>query len=176
MIRAYGQFWNPDMVDWGSRGKGNQGSLMGSGTPKAGSVKKPIPINCWKQRGVYVLHNNYKTVYVGRATGGNTCIGDRLRQHLSNHLEGRWDAFSWYGIDNVKADGGLRGFATRPMKAEDIIKAYEAIAIIIADPPLNRRQESLKGAIEVEQEEKENVLTNRQLLEEIWAQLNPEKD
>lgn len=183
MIRAYGQFWNPDMVDWGRIGAGNKGSLKGIGRPKtkSGSKSKPKTIDnvdCWKQRGIYVLHNNYKTVYVGRAIGGkgdNSFIGDRLRHHLSDHLEGRWDAFSWYGIDSVNADGTLRGFRTRQMEAENIVKAYEAIAIIIADPPLNRRQESLKDAIEMQQQDK-TVPTNRQLLQEILAHLNPEKD
>lgn len=175
MIRIYGQFWNSDMVDWGGQGRGRKGSLMGTGKPKYKSVTDSVEIDCWKQRGIYVLHNNYKTVYVGRARGGSSCIGDRLRHHLSDHLEGRWDAFSWYGIDSVRADGTLREvFKTRPMEAGDIVKAYEAIAIIIADPPLNRRQESLKGAIEIEQIEKKNFRTNRQLLEEIWASLKPE--
>ena len=62
------------------------------------------------------------------------------------------------------------------MYAKDIVKVYEAIAIIIADPPLNRRQESLKGAKEIEQKGKKGFRINRQLLEEIWARRNPEND
>ena len=167
------------MVDWGSQG-GKKGSLMGSMKIKSGTksrTKQINNVNCWEQRGIYVLHNNYKTVYVGRATGGksdNSFIGDRLRIHLRDRLEGRWDAFSWYGIDKVKADGKLReGFETRQMSAEDIVKAYEAITILIADPPLNRRQESLKDAIEIRQKERK-FLTNRELLEEILKRLGSE--
>ena len=63
-------------------------------------------------------------------------IGPRLCTHLSDHLEGRWAAFSWYGIDKVNANGELSRFDTRPCQAEEIVKAFEAIAILIADPPL----------------------------------------
>lgn len=29
LIKAYGTFWNPDIVDWGSVGSGNGGKLIG---------------------------------------------------------------------------------------------------------------------------------------------------
>lgn len=102
-------------------------------------------------------------------------IGVRLRHHLSDHLEGRWDAFSWYGIYRINADGKLSNVHMRQVKAVDIIKAYEAIAIIIADPLLNRRQESLQGAIEIRQKKEEST-TDRQLLEKIWNRLNAEEN
>ena len=28
LIRAYGQFWNPDIIDWGSRSRSNRGSIF----------------------------------------------------------------------------------------------------------------------------------------------------
>ena len=170
MIRAYGQFWNPDMVDW-KPGRGKKCSLKGTGIHPAKTAKNPIDIDGWEQRGIYVLHNNYKTVYIGRAAGENMSIGPRLCTHLSDHLEGRWDAFSWYGIDKVNANGELSRFDTRPCPAEEIVKAFEAIAILIADPPLNRRRESLRGAIEVQQAENKDFRTDRQLLEDILKKL-----
>ena len=173
MIRVYGQFWNPDIVDW-KPGRGKKASMEGIGKPN----KEIVPIDGWKQRGIYVLHNNYKTVYVGRAVGGaQNTIGPRLCQHLSDRLEGRWDAFSWYGIDSINDDGKMRSSRpaqTRQMSTKDIIEAYEALAILIADPPLNRRQESLKGAVEVQQAER-TFRTDRELLEEILADLKQVK-
>ena len=163
------------MVDWkiGARGSARRGSLKGTGEHPAKKAKNPIDIDAWEQRGIYVLHNNYKTVYVGRTTEK---IGPRLRDHLSNHLEGRWDAFSWYGINKVNANGELTRFNTRPCSAGEIVKAFEAIAILIANPPLNRREESLKQAIEVQQVQDNDFLTNRQLLEKIWDHLEKGKD
>ena len=150
MICVYGQFWNPDIVDW-NPGRGKKGSLEGTGKPNPN--KGTVTIDGWRQRGIYVLHNNYKTVYVGRAGSEPSTIGPRLCQHLSDRLEGRWDAFSWYGIDSINDNGKMRSSGraqTRQMSTKDIIEAYEALAILIADPPLNRRHESLKGAVEVE--------------------------
>src|SRR5438093_8925704 len=65
LIRAYGQFWNPDIVDWGKQGPGNQGQLIGNG--KWGSTT--VTIDSWKQHGIYVLHDEFKCVYVGQTSG-----------------------------------------------------------------------------------------------------------
>ena len=63
LIRAYGLFWNPDIVDWGKPGKGNKGLLQGR-------VKKDDTthtIDFWDTYGIYVLHNEFKAIYVGQA-------------------------------------------------------------------------------------------------------------
>jgi len=48
LIRAYGEFWNPDIVDWGSRGAGNQGRLMG----KVKLDDRNYDVDVWRQRGI----------------------------------------------------------------------------------------------------------------------------
>ena len=70
----------------GKRGAGNKGTLIGKIKP---SNKH---IDFWEARGVYVLHDNFKAIYVGKAFG--TSLGKRVRDHLSDRLAGRWDMFS----------------------------------------------------------------------------------
>jgi hypothetical protein len=95
LIRAYGQYWNPDIVDWGKQGPGNKGQLLGSG--KWGATT--IDIDVWDQHGIYVLHDEFRCVYVGQTSG--QFLGKRLRDHLTDRFAGRWDMFSWFGIDSV---------------------------------------------------------------------------
>ena len=51
LIRAYGTFWNPDIVDWGQKGAGNQGKLLG----KVKKDNRSHLIDFWNAYGVYVL-------------------------------------------------------------------------------------------------------------------------
>lgn len=97
LIRAYGEFWDPDVVAWGKRGRGQRGKLMGW----FATVKRPTLVDVWDQRGIYVLHDDWKVVYVGKT--GKTALGSRIRTHLSDDLAGRWDSFSWYGVRGVRA-------------------------------------------------------------------------
>ena len=162
LIRAFGQFWNPDIVDWGKKGAGNKGSLPGKG--KWGG-QLTIKIDSWEQHGIYVLHDDFRTVYVGKAFS-NT-VGERLRTHLTDRFAGRWDMFSWYGIDSVKKDGSLRKAGARQVSPETLVDTIEALGILIADPPLNRKRESLEKAIPVEQEKSPHPYTIRHYLQTL---------
>ena len=64
LIRAYAQLWNPDTVDWGKQGPGNKGQLLGK-VQRKGKTHK---VNFWDAKGIYVLHADFKAVYVGKAT------------------------------------------------------------------------------------------------------------
>jgi len=161
LIRAYGQYWNPDIVDWGSKGAGNQGRLPGKGKWHTSTIS----INSWNQHGIYVLHDEFRTVYVGKAF--SLSIGERLRMHLTDRFGGRWDMFSWYGIDSVKANGNLRVAGKRTVSPSALIDTIEALGILIADPPLNRKRESLDKAILIEQEKSPNPHTIRHYLEDL---------
>jgi len=145
LIRAYGQFWNPDIVEWGKQGPGNKGKLLGSGKWATNTIE----IDVWDQHGIYVLHDEFKCVYIGQTAG--QFLGKRLRDHLVDRFAGRWGMFSWYGIDSVKANGKLRRAGARQVPPDELIRTIEALGILIADPPLNRRRESLHKAIFVEQ-------------------------
>jgi hypothetical protein len=166
LIRAYGQFWNPDIVDWGSRGPGNRGKLLGKGKWQ----KKSIEIDSWDQHGIYILHHDFKAVYVGQVF--DQPLGKRLRDHLTDRFAGRWDMFSWYGIDSVKADGTLRKAGTRQVSPELLVDTIEALGILLADPPLNRKRESLDRAIYVEQAKSPHPNTVRSYLQNIVDRLD----
>ena len=94
LIKCYGEFWNPDIVDWGTQGKGNKGTLIGKIKP---SNKH---IDFWESRGIHVLHDNFKTICVGKAI--KSALGKRLRDHLSDRLAGRWDMFSRFSVSAVR--------------------------------------------------------------------------
>lgn len=84
-INAFGMYWRRDNVLWTATPK-----LLGQ--QQLGSQ----PVNFWQQKGVYLLHDGSKVVYVGRTT--DQPLGVRLKQHTSDRLNGRWDRFSWFGV------------------------------------------------------------------------------
>jgi len=75
--------------------------------------------------------------------------------------------FSWYGIDSVKKSGMLRRAGARRVPPDELIRTIEALGILIADPPLNRKRESLKKAILVDQEKSPHPHTIRHYLQEL---------
>lgn len=165
LIKCYGEFWNPEMVEWGKRGSGNKGCLIGSIKP-AGKH-----IDFWEARGIYVLHDNFKCVYVGKAI--RTSIGKRLRDHLSDRLAGRWDMFSWYSTSAVrKSNADVSRPGGRHITPETIINTMESLAILIADPALNRKRETLPNAHEAEQVASPHPHTVRHYLHEILSRLD----
>ncbi|MEZ8193246.1 GIY-YIG nuclease family protein [Vibrio sp. 10N.286.46.A8] len=163
LIKAYGTFWNPEIIDWGSRGAGNCGQLLGDVKFEDNSKKE---IDFWDAKGIYVLHNDFKTIYVGKAF--KTSIGKRLRDHLTDRLAGRWDMFSFYSVSAPKKiDGGVTIPGKRQISPETYIDTFEALAILISDPPLNRKRESFKDAYSVLQKEQPQPKAIRTYLEEI---------
>jgi len=100
LIRAYGLYWNPDIVDWGKPGQGNKGSL--DGTVKKGG--RSHSIDFWNVYGVYVLHHEFRPIYVGKASA--TRLGLRLRNHLTDRFAGRWDMFSWFSLSKINTTSG----------------------------------------------------------------------
>lgn len=166
LIKAYGTYWNPDIIDWGSVGAGNAGQLIGV----VKKDKTPHEINFWKSKGIYVLHADFKTVYVGKSF--KTCIGKRLRDHLADRFAGRWDMFSWYGISNPRfTEGDVSVPGDRKIGPNEIICGLEALAILIADPSLNRKRESLSKAYFAEQPKDAKPKTIRGYLEELLARV-----
>lgn len=167
LIQAYGEYWNPDVVDWGSRGKGNKGVLDGSVRIKG----KKYTVDFWDAVGVYVLIDEFRPVYVGKAV--NRRLGPRLRDHLTDRFAGRWNMFSWFSQSTINTTHkNLRQPGTRPLNPDTVTNTLEALAILITDPPLNRKHESLPGANVVEQLAQPVPKTIRKYLEEISAKLD----
>ena len=152
------------MIDWGKVGAGNKGKLIGK-------IKSPSQeIDFWEARGVYVLLENFRAIYVGKAF--STSIGKRLRDHLSDRLAGRWDMFSWYSTSIVRrTSNDVRAPGQRQLAPETIINTMEALAILIADPALNRKREALPNANEAEQVSSPRPQTIRHYLHEILGRL-----
>lgn len=162
LIRTYGQFWNPDAVDWGKKGPGNKGSLVG----KAKVNSATYTIDFWDQVGIYVLHDEFRTVYVGKAM--DQALGKRLRDHLTDRFAGRWDMFSWYGLKGLTKTGKLRKKAgMKNVQAPGIATTLEAFGILLTDAPLNRKREKLPSAIQVDQGKAPHPYTIRHYLEKL---------
>jgi len=167
LIKSYGLYWNPDLVDWGSVGAGNSGDLAGVIKRKS---KKHI-INFWEAKGIYVLHADFKAVYVGKAF--QTSIGKRLRDHLSDRFAGRWDMFSWFSISNPRiTQANVATPGQRQLGPDTITSTLEALAILVADPPLNRKRESLNEAYEAVQPKGAKPKTIRSYLEDLLKKID----
>ena len=166
LVKCYGQLWNPDIIEWGGAGAG-AGKLFGN--IKYKRAKRQI--NFWEAKGIYVLHSDYKSIYVGKAF--STSIGSRLRDHLTDRHAGRWDMFSWYSVSSPRfTQQDVSQPGQRQLKPQTVINTLEALAILIADPALNRRRETLKDAYEATQPDGAKPRTIRNYLQEILTKLD----
>ena len=166
LIGAFASYWNPDVVDWGTKGPGNRGHLNGS--LRVSGQKKTVDF--WEVKGIYVLHDEFKTVYVGKAYA--RCLGPRLRDHLTDRFAGRWDMFSWFSLSSVTKRGFIRDPGQRQVRPEVVNDTLEALAILVADPALNRKRESIPSGLDVEQVNSPYPKTIRHYLETILAKLD----
>jgi len=134
-INAFGMYWRRDKVLWKTM-------PLVLGQQQVGSE----PVNFCKQKGVYLLHDGSKVVYVGRTT--EQTLGVRLLQHTWDRLNGRWDRFSWFGIFCVQEDGGLSDAPPDTFNVENLIASMEALLIEGLEPPQNRRRGDDFSAVE----------------------------
>lgn len=173
LIRAYGQLWNPDTVDWGGRGQGNRGQLLGT-VKRKGAIHQ---IDFWDAKGIYVLHADFRAIYVGKADA--TRLGARLRSHLTDRFAGRWDMFSWFSTSTIviaTRSGRTRDPGQRYVEPGSVINSLEALAILIADPALNRKREALPQATQAEQVRSPHPKTVRRYLEDILSRIDKLED
>lgn len=131
MITSYGLFWRADEVNW-HPGRGVRGfRLLG----RIGAIQPKLEVTDFRQqRGLYVLYGNYGPYYVGLTQKQD--LGKRLREHLHDHHQGRWDRFSWFGFRRVlkstEPDGTQRLAALAELsvgKPQNMIKDMEALLI-----------------------------------------------
>ena len=165
LIKSYGEFWNPFVVDWSA------GELFGKG-PTAGKDKFPYTIDFWNAKGIYVLLNDFKPVYVGQSFRGNYSIAKRLKDHLTDRFAGRWTMFSWYSVNNAnKTNRKVSACQNRQLKLDVAVDTLEALSILITDPPLNRKRNRIPNAREFTQVGKLKPKTNVEYFEEILKTL-----
>ena len=132
-LEAFGMHWKREDVLWSSNPR-----LWGRIRPKADRV------DLGGQLGVYVLYDDLgRIVYTGQAA--RQSIGRRLKQHTSDHLTGRWQRFSWFGIRPVGEDGKLGQVAAGTMTPERLISTLEALLIETLEPHKNRAGSSHSG-------------------------------
>jgi HB1/ASXL restriction endonuclease-like protein with HTH domain len=150
LIHAFGMYWARSRVDWTRS------------TPKILGIQQPgsSPVDFCTERGVYLLHDVRSVVYVGRTT--DQPLGIRLRQHTSDRLTGRWDRFSWFGVDRVTEAGDLIPNAETP-SVELLIATMEALLIEGLEPPQNRKRGDDFKAIEFLQVDDPAIKTDKEL-------------
>jgi hypothetical protein len=134
IIQAFGMFWQRDLVDW-------------TNSPELpGQQQGAEVVDFCDQRGVYLLHDGQRVVYVGQAS--DQPLGRRLNQHTTDRLNGRWDRFSWFGIRHVTSEGKLVDLDLKNLTQADIIVTLEALLIEGLEPPQNRKRGEDIGAVE----------------------------
>jgi len=107
------------------------------------------PVDFCAERGVYLLHDGARTVYVGRTT--DRPLGVRLREHTRDRLSSRWDRFSWFGVHPVTETGELKIEPVRDYTTDALIATMEALLIEGLEPPLNRKGGDDFRAVEFQQ-------------------------
>jgi HB1, ASXL, restriction endonuclease HTH domain len=134
LINAFGMYWARDRVLW-------------TGSPKILGQQQPgsKPVDFCLELGVYLLHDGRNVVYVGRTT--DQPLGRRLFQHTSDRLNGRWDRFSWFGVNSVSETGSLE-ITKSNYTLEMLIITMEALLIEGLEPPQNRKRGDDFRAIE----------------------------
>lgn len=163
LIRSYGEFWSPDVVDWARTWR-----LLG--TVRSDS-RGPV-VNVYEERGIYVLYKDFVPVYVGKAD--RQSIGYRLQLHRESRRKGpRWDRFSWFGIRGLTSKGELRSLnaAAHPDMSE-LIATLEALLIAVIDPRLNARKEKFKNALLLHQSDKDKPLDTDDRLSAIEEKID----
>ena len=137
MIRTYGLYWKADNVDWGKKGPGGLGRLLGSAA-RGDTMSK---VDFRHQRGIYALYSDFDLIYVGQTGQGDNRLLQRLRTHLSDHLAERWDRFSWFGMRWVTRANRLSADAMAANTSTGTaLSVLEAVVIAVSEPRLNLRR------------------------------------
>ena len=167
-IKNFGHYWSRDLIEWGGRGRGNQGHLKGI---KRRSSTEP-DTDFRNQIGIYVLYGkNREIVYAGQAGRGNYRLFNRLKDHSGGSMRDRWTNFSWFGFLDVDDNGGL-------VEAEDpsaavqgshtaALNETEAVLLQVLEPRLNKQGPRWNGVTEYYQySEWENTT-----MDDLWDRL-----
>jgi hypothetical protein len=174
MIRNFGLKWDRRCIDWGGKGKGNAGRLMGKG-PTSYGVKSQIEVDFRDQVGIYILYDDHEPIYVGQTGAGNQRLFSRLKQHTSDHLSDRWDKFSWFGFRSLNTDGSFRsndGGLTRQINGAKTLDLIEGLLIQVLEPKLNKQGARWSGIEQYSQlRSGTEALSDRELLETVYRQI-----
>ncbi len=157
IINAFGIYWNRTQVHWK-----NIPDLLGIQQIGASEV------NFKDQIGIYLLHDSRETIYVGQAI--DQPLGQRLKNHTTDRLSGRWDRFSWFGFYPVNENGKLNiDVKLESITIQSLGDILEAILIESIEPRQNRKQGNLFYGLEYLQQEAPEI--KKKLKEQIIREL-----
>ena len=129
-VACYGLHWDRNLVDWA------KAELLGRAT-------RPVPINFAEQKGIYLLHQERFTVYVGQTRDS---LYKRLREHNSGK-QARWDKFSWFGFREVQDQSGELEPLRDQIDVARSIDLVEAVLIEALAPPVNSQSGRHMGVL-----------------------------
>ncbi|MEV6597087.1 HTH domain-containing protein [Actinoplanes sp. NPDC051346] len=135
LINAFGMFWRRSEVNW----QVSEPKLLGQ------QLSGGDPVNFAAQIGVYILYDGPRIIYVGQVISER--LSRRLKEHVRDRLNGRWDRFSWFGVRGVADDGGLQK-APSNFALDNLVDTMEALLIEGLEPPQNRRRGDNFNAVE----------------------------
>ena len=157
IINAFGIYWNRNLVHWKTIPE-----LLGIQQIGASEV------NFKDQIGIYLLHDGRETIYVGQAI--DQTLGQRLKNHTTDRLGGRWDRFSWFGFYPVNANGKLiLDIKLKDITVNHLGNILEAVLIESLEPRQNRKQGNLFNGLEYLQQEAPEI--KKKLKEQIIREL-----
>jgi hypothetical protein len=157
IINAFGIYWNRNLVHWKT-------------TPDLLGIQQigASEVNFKDQIGIYLLHDSRETIYVGQAI--DQPLGQRLKNHTTDRMGGRWDRFSWFGFHPVNEDGKLiSNIKLNNITVQDIGDILEAMLIESIEPRQNRKQGNLFYGLEYLQQEAPEI--KKRLKEQIIREL-----
>ena len=165
LINAFGMYWKRDAVHWTATPR-----ILGQEGPKA----KVVDFS--GQRCVYLLHDSRVVVYVGRTnrTKDQSSLGRRLFEHTLDRHNGRWDRFSWFGVNTVTQDGSMQHTdGSTTFSLDNLIVTMEALLIEGLESPQNRKRGDGFGDIEFIQVVDPEIQKSRarSLMDELKAKL-----
>jgi len=157
IINAFGIYWNRNLVHWKT-------------TPDLLGIQQigASEVNFKDQIGIYLLHDSRETIYVGQAI--EQTLGQRLKNHTTDRLGGRWDRFSWFGFYPVNENGKLlTDIKLDKITVQNLGDILEAILIESIEPRQNRKQGNLFFGLEYLQQEAPEI--KKRLKEQIIREL-----
>lgn len=153
-VTSYGLFWRAEEIEWfPGQGNRNEFRLLG----RIGKNRPSIRVADFRrQQGIYILFDEYGPAYVGLAKRDR--LGARIRDHHGDHLNGKWDRFSWFGFNPVGATPGDHGILPLNEPRRDVtddtsttIRDLEALLIAAMGPKLNVQRMRFDNALKWEQ-------------------------
>lgn len=123
-------FWERSAIDWDA-GRGQTYQLLGH----RGQRNPKLEVCDFRRaRGIYVLFNDFRATYVGRARG-NEGLGSRLKIHAHDEWKD-WQRFCWFAFDSIVPIGNEpnwrqvnRDEGDRKITADSAIDELEAVMI-----------------------------------------------